>query len=102
MLSPMRQRPPSRVRLVWQSDSRQVESDDMDGLEYWRLCDQLDIVQAALLVCGHDPSADQSYVEEWTPDNRPPGYEAAKTAISNALRKGLIEGQFICSNSDSI
>ena len=67
----------------------------MDGLDYWRLCDQLDIVQAALLVCGHDPSVDQSYVEKWTPDNRPPGYEAAKTAISNALRKGLIEGQFI-------
>lgn len=67
----------------------------MDGLDYWRLCEQLDIVQAALLVCGHDPSVDQSYVEGWTPENRPPGYEAAKTAISNALRKGLIEGQFI-------
>ena len=67
----------------------------MEGLDYWRLCEQLDIVQAALLVCGHDPSADQSYVEEWTPDNRPPGYEAAKTAISNALRKELIEGQLI-------
>ncbi len=67
----------------------------MDGLDYWRLCDQLDIVQAALLVCGHDPSIDQSYVEEWTPDNRPPGYEAAKTAISNALRDGSIEGCWI-------
>ncbi len=67
----------------------------MDDLDYWRLCDQLDIVQAALLVCGHDPSADQSTIENWSPDTRPPGYEAAKTAISNALRKGLIEGQLI-------
>ena len=67
----------------------------MDGLDYWRLCDQLDIVQAALLVCGHDPSADQSTVENWSPDTRPPGYEAAKTAISNSLRTGSIEGQLI-------
>ena len=67
----------------------------MDGLDYWRLCDQLDIIQAALLVSGHDPSIDQSYVEKWTPDNRPSGYEAAKAAISIALRKGFIEGQLI-------
>ena len=67
----------------------------MNGLDYWRLCDQLDIVQAALLVCDHDPSADQSYVESWALEKRPTGYEAAKTAISNALRKGLIEGQLI-------
>ena len=69
--------------------------DDMDGLNYWRLCAQLDIVQAALLVSGHDPSADQGYVEGWDIENRPTGYEAAKTAISNALRIGSIEGQLI-------
>ncbi len=67
----------------------------MDGLDYWRLCDQLDIVQATLLVCGHDPSTDQGYVEGWAFDRRPTGYEGAKAAISNALRKELIEGQFI-------
>ena len=67
----------------------------MDGLDYWRLCDQLDIVQAALLVCGHDPSVDQNYVENRTSDKRPPGYETSKTAISNALKKGLMEGQLI-------
>ena len=67
----------------------------MDGLDYWRLCDQLDIVQAALLVCGHDPSVEQSTVENRMPDEKPPGYEAAKTAISNALRMGLIEGRCI-------
>ena len=65
----------------------------MDGLDYWRLCDQLDIVQAALLVSGHDPSIDQGYVEGWDFEYRPTGYEAAKAAISDALRNGSIEGQ---------
>jgi len=69
-----------------------MERDDMDGLDYWRLCDQLDIIQAAFLVSGHDPSSDQGYVEGWDIEKRPTGYEAAKAAISNALRNGLIEG----------
>ena len=64
----------------------------MDGLDYWRLCDQLDIIQAALLVCGQDPSVDQADVEHWNIDKRPIGYEGANAAISNALREGLIEG----------
>jgi len=67
----------------------------MDGLDYWRLCDQLDIVQAAFLVSGHDPSSDQRYVEGWDIEKRPTGYEAAKAAISNALRYGSIEGQLV-------
>lgn len=67
----------------------------MDGLDYWRLCDLLDIVQAAFLVSGHDPSSDQRYVEGWDIEKRPTGYEAAKAAISNALRYGSIEGQLV-------
>lgn len=67
----------------------------MDGLDYWRLCEQLDIVQAALLVCGHDPTAVMNHVEISSIEKRPTGYEAGKTAISNALRKGDIEGQLI-------
>ncbi len=67
----------------------------MDDLDYWRLCDQLDIVQAALLVCDQNPSVDQGNVENQSLEMRPTGYEAAKTAISNALRKDLIEGQLV-------
>jgi hypothetical protein len=65
----------------------------MEGLDYWLLCDELSIIQAALLVAGEDPSATASYVEQWEASKRPPGYEAAKTAITNALRKGLLKGQ---------
>ena len=68
----------------------------MEGLDYWRLCDELNVIQAALLVVGRDPSSDASYVEGWEPENRPLGYEAAKTAISNALRSGQIAGKVVC------
>jgi hypothetical protein len=67
----------------------------MDALDYWRLCDELSIIQAALLVAGLDPSSDAGYVEGWGPEKRPEGYEAAKTAITHALRRGAIVGQLV-------
>ncbi|MGA9883269.1 MAG: hypothetical protein WBQ34_06100, partial [Candidatus Acidiferrales bacterium] len=65
----------------------------MEGLDYWRLCDELTIIQAALLTVGNDPSSDQVYVETWEPEKRPNGYEAAKAAITNALRRNVIKGK---------
>ena len=67
----------------------------MESLDYWRLCDHLSVVQAALLVVGHDPSSEANYVEGWAPERRPTGYEAAKTAITNALKRGAIEGNLV-------
>jgi hypothetical protein len=58
----------------------------MESLDYWRLCDELTIVQAALLIAGCDPSVDAEYIEGWRPGERPLGYEAAKTAISHVRR----------------
>ena len=71
------------------------QKNNLPGLDYWRLCDQLSIVQAALLIAGSDPSSEQSYVEGWKPHLRPTGYEAAKAAISNSLYKGAIKGVYI-------
>ena len=45
------------------------------------------------MICGQDPSSDQDYVESWDSEKRPEGYEGAKTAITVALSKGLIDGQ---------
>ena len=64
----------------------------MDGLDYWRLCDELTIVQAALLIAGEDPGRIDCYVEGWEAEDRPKGYEAAKNAISKALLRENIEG----------
>lgn len=57
----------------------------MEELDYWRLCEELSIVQAALLVAGEAPVFAE-YAESWDLDKRPKGYEAAKTAISGALK----------------
>lgn len=67
----------------------------MDSLDYWRICDELNIIQAALLLVECNPSDEFYYVENWQPHKRPPGYEAAKTAISNALRREAIKGKLI-------
>src|SRR6266436_6036298 len=67
----------------------------MESLDYWHLCDELTVMQAALLLAGCDPSGEVGYVENWNMDVRPVGYEAAKAAISNALRRQAIAGRIV-------
>src|SRR5262245_10426131 len=57
----------------------------MDSFNYWRLCDELSVVQAALLIVGEDPSQLQYHVENNPPSKRPSGYDAAKAALINAI-----------------
>ncbi len=64
----------------------------MEDLDYWRIAEEMSIVQAALLVAECDPSVSAGYVEGWDLEKRPAGYEAAKTAIFNAFRRGTIKG----------
>jgi len=66
----------------------------IEELDYWRLCEDLSIIQAALLTVGADPSSETAcYCEEWQVHERPRGYEAAKSAITGALRRGSLEGK---------
>ena len=67
----------------------------MESLDYWRLCEELSIIQAALLLAESDPSGGDGYAENWDMDKRPKGYEAAKAAITNAFRRGAIKGRLI-------
>ncbi|UUW70533.1 hypothetical protein [Pseudomonas oryzihabitans] len=65
----------------------------MQGIDYWRLNDELTIIQAALLIVGVDPSSEEgANCEDWKPEEQPPGYQAAKHALMNALRKEKIAG----------
>lgn len=64
----------------------------LTSLDYWRLCDELTIIQASLLVAGHDPSSIQYFVESNGIEQRPLGYEAVKAALSRALLKKSIKG----------
>ena len=61
----------------------------MEELDYWRLCEELNIVQAALLIVGEDPSIAE-YVERWDVEKRAQGYEAAKTAICSGLKNYIL------------
>jgi hypothetical protein len=35
----------------------------MESLDYWRICDELSVIQAATLLVGGDPSSDASRLE---------------------------------------
>jgi hypothetical protein len=62
----------------------------MDSLDYWRLCDDLSVVQAALLIVSKDPSGLQDIIDSQAPSDIPSGYAAVKSALINAiLRKQL-------------
>jgi len=64
----------------------------MESIDFWKLCDQLSIVHAALLVAGYNPS-DHQAVENNSLNNQPSGYDGAKHAILSGLRKCTIEGE---------
>jgi len=86
-------RGPDEEPFVPSGDRPDVDTSGVvDGLNLWRLCDELSIIQAALLVAGRDPSDNSQHVERWLPHRRPGGYEAAKMAITNALRREKIKG----------
>ena len=65
--------------------------DELDDLDYWRICDELSVYEAALLTVGQSPGK-LNDVERRLFDNQPRGYKAVKTAIENALRSGKIQG----------
>ena len=56
----------------------------MEKMDYWRLCDELSVVQAALLIAGVDPSVFVD-VMRWQEDERPENFSAAFTALTNAI-----------------
>lgn len=64
----------------------------MGSSKTWRLCEELTIVQAALLMAGADPSDYNEVFVFYNPDEMPEGFEGAKTAISGALLNGKIKG----------
>jgi hypothetical protein len=67
----------------------------MDPFDYWRLCDELSVVQAALLIVGEDPAQSQDYIDDWVAKSRPPGYDAAKAALVNAIKGKRIKANIV-------
>lgn len=67
----------------------------LSAIAYWRICDALTIVQAALLLLGCDPASEYSHVEGWKIHERPTGYEAVKQAILGAVRGGKVAAEIV-------
>ena len=63
--------------------------------EYWRLCDELTVQQAVLLIVGIDPASEAAECEHWKPQERPRGYSPVKQALCAALRKEEVTGKNI-------
>jgi hypothetical protein len=57
----------------------------MDAIDFWKLCSEYSIIQAALLICGALPD-DLQYEVETYDNRRPAGYVAVRTALYNAVR----------------
>ena len=65
----------------------------MRGIDYWRLADELSVVQAALLVCGIDPSGKEHSVERNA--SAPEGYPAIKHTLITSIQSGKLDGTAI-------
>jgi hypothetical protein len=75
-------------------------SSALDRFDYWRLCDELSVVQAALLIVGADPS---EYIDLRPEGNRPQGYDAAKAALVNAISaRRLVANVVEAKNGDGL
>jgi len=64
----------------------------VETFDFWRLCDELSVVQAALLIVGADPSDSHEWVLEWEPHKRPFGFNAAMAALTHAILAGRLKG----------
>jgi hypothetical protein len=61
---------------------------ELDALDYWRLCDQLTVIQAALLLIGKDPTDLESTVRNSR--DRPIGFDAVFSALKNSIDAGRL------------
>lgn len=77
----------------WEDEIEKRDAEKNRAMDVWRWCDELTITQAALLANGLDPGVECCYVEKLDIGKRPGGYEAAKHAITRALKTGRINGE---------
>lgn len=69
-------------------------------MDYWRLCDRLSAVQAALLIIGEDPSENEQYILGWQIHEQPEGFNPAFSAIRNAITSKKLPAKIIHSGEN--
>ena len=65
----------------------------MDKIDYWKFCEWLSLVQAALLIVGEDPSNCEEYVLEWEHHKRPEGFNAVFAALKHDIISGSLRAR---------
>ncbi len=66
----------------------------MEDLDYWRLCDDLSVIEAALLIVGVDPSSREGVeCKGMQPHEQPREYAATCSALMNAIRGGKLNAR---------
>ncbi|MCY1206632.1 hypothetical protein D9M72_182060 [compost metagenome] len=65
-----------------------------DWMEHWRLSADLSVVHAALLMVSIDPSSEVgTNCDGWKTNEQPPGYAAAKAALTTAILNGKLKAK---------
>lgn len=72
----------------------------MDAIDYWRFCDELTAVQAALLIVDEDPGTTAEYVESWEAQYKPKGYVAVLSALQHSIAGDRLPATKIFLNLD--
>lgn len=72
-----------------------TDQSKLQPIDYWRFCDALSVIQAALLIVGVDPSTWQDSVEGSYEQDRPVGYTAVSTGLKNSILGDTLEAQVI-------
>ena len=63
----------------------------MDKLDFWKVCTDFTVVQAALIACGVPPEDLQWEVERMDESRCPSGYVAIRTGLKHALESGRLK-----------
>jgi hypothetical protein len=70
----------------------------VDAIDFWKLCSEYTVVQAALLTSGHDPGVHQDDVERNA--KKPHGYVAVRSALTNAIYSGRLNASKVHYTND--
>ena len=73
----------------------------MKAIDYWRLADELTVIQGALLICGYDPSELQNDMG-YGAKQKPVGFVAVKHALGSAVKAKILQSRetYVASHQD--
>lgn len=67
---------------------------ELKPIDFWHFCEDLTVVQAALLILGHDPSELQSEVFKENTLFKPAGFDAIFSGITQAIINEKLNARF--------